>query len=73
MANNEYKKAFDDLFETYLSLSESAGTIVRNMKKTPKADVRSKLVQELRNLDKKRLELLDQIENLPKSTYRGQP
>jgi len=68
MANNEYKKAFDDLFETYLSLSESAGTIVHNMKKTPKADVRSKLVQELRNLDKKRLELLDQIENLAKST-----
>ena len=68
MANNEYKKAFDELFETYLSLSESAGTLVRNMKKTPKADVRSKLVQELRNLDKKRLELLDQMDNLAKST-----
>jgi len=68
MANDEYKKAFDDLFETYLSLSESAGTIVRNMKKTPKADVRSKLVQELRNLDKKRLELLERMDDLGKST-----
>jgi hypothetical protein len=68
MANNEYKKAFDDQFETYLSLSESAGTIVRKLKKTPNADTRSKLVAELRNLDKKRLELLDQMDNLAKST-----
>jgi hypothetical protein len=68
MANGGYKKAFDDLFETYLSLSESAGSIVRNMEKTPNADARGKLVQELRSLDKKRLEILDQMDNLAKST-----
>jgi|HubBroStandDraft_6_1064221.scaffolds.fasta_scaffold982586_1 hypothetical protein len=68
MANDEYKEAFDGLLETYWSLSESAGTIVRNLKKTPNRDIRRKLVQELRSLDKKRIELLDQMENLAKPT-----
>jgi hypothetical protein len=67
MANIEYKKAFDGLLETYVSLAESAGTIVRMLKKTP-TDMRHKLTAELRNLEKKRLELLDQMDNLTKST-----
>jgi hypothetical protein len=68
MANDEYKKAFDGLLEKYWSLSESAGTIVRNLKKTPNADIHRKLTQELRSLDKKRAELLDQMDNLSKAT-----
>jgi len=67
MANDEYEKAFDGLLETYWSLSESAGTIVRNLKKTPDADIRRKLTQELRSLDKQRAELLDQMDNPAKS------
>ncbi len=68
MANDGYKKAFDGLLETYLSLHESAETIVRNLKKPLNSEVRYKLVRELRNLDKKRLELLGQMDNLAKST-----
>ncbi len=41
---------------------------MRKLKKMPNADTRSKLVGELRSLDKKRLDLLDQIDNLAKST-----
>jgi hypothetical protein len=67
MASNGYKKAFDGLLETYVSLDESAETIVRHLKKIANADGRSKLVRELRSLDKKRLELLDQMDNLTKS------
>jgi hypothetical protein len=61
------EEAFDGLLKTYVSLDESAGTIVRMLKKTPNADTRSKLIQELRNLEKKRLELLDQLDSLGKS------
>jgi hypothetical protein len=68
MPNDEYKKAFDGLLETYVSLGDSADTTVRFLKKTANADSRSKLVAECRSLDKKRLEILDQIDNLPKST-----
>ena len=68
MANDGYQKAFDGLLETYVSLDESAETIIRQLKKTANADIRSKLVQELRSLDWKRLELLDQMDNLAKST-----
>ena len=67
MANDPYKKAFDGLLETYVSLGDSADTTVRFLKKTANADTRSKLVQELRNLDKKQLELLDQLDDLAKS------
>jgi len=67
MANDGYKKAFDSLLETYSSLADSEGTIVRRLKKTPNADIRSKLVQELRSLDRKRLEILDQVDSLAKS------
>ena len=68
MANDGYKKAFDGLLETYVSLDESAETIVRQLKKTPNPDTRGKLVRELRNCEKKRLELLDQMDSLGKST-----
>ena len=67
MANDGNKLVFDDLLKTYLSLGDSAGAIVRKLKKTPNADTRSKLVRELRGLDRKRLELLDQIDDLAKS------
>jgi hypothetical protein len=59
--------SFDGLLENYWSLSATAGTIVRNLKKTQNADIRRKLVQELQSLDKKRAELLDQMDNLAKS------
>ena len=67
MANDGYKKAFDNLLDTYLSLGVHAETIVRQLKKTANAELRVKLVLELRNLEKKRLELLDQMDNLTKS------
>jgi hypothetical protein len=68
MANDGYKKAFDGILKSYVSLDESAETIVRQLKKTPNTDTRGKLIQELRNLEKRRLELLDQMDNLPKPT-----
>jgi hypothetical protein len=68
MADDGYKKASDGLLENYLSLGVSAETIVRRLKKTAKSESRTKLVQELRNLDKKRLEILDQMDGLAKST-----
>jgi hypothetical protein len=64
---NDWKKAFDDLLKTYLSLGDNAGTIVRNLKKA-NAGTRGKLIQELRSLDRKRLELLDQLDGLAKTT-----
>jgi hypothetical protein len=68
MASDGYRKAFDGLLNTYVSLDESAETIVRRLNKTANPDTRSKLVGELRSVDKKRLELLDQMDNLAKST-----
>jgi hypothetical protein len=68
MAHDAYRKAFDDFLEGNQSLDESAETIVRQLKRTPKPESRSKLVRELRNLEKMRLELLDQMDNLAKST-----
>ena len=62
------KKAFNGLLETYHSLGESTVTIVRNLMRTSNHDARSKLVQELRSLDRKRLELLDQMDDLAKLT-----
>ena len=67
MANGG-KIAFNGLLETYHSLGESTGTIVRNLMGSSNPDARSKLVRELRNLEKKRLELLDQLDGLAKST-----
>lgn len=68
MANDSYKRAFDDLLETYIYLGGSAEMIVRNLDKTPNVETRSKLIAELRSLESKRLEILDQMDNLAKST-----
>ena len=68
MANDVYKKAFDGLLNTYVSLGGSAEMIVRNLNKIPDVETRGKLIAELRSLDKKRLELLVQMGNLGKST-----
>jgi len=67
MATDGHKLVFDDFLKTYLSLGDSAGTIVCKLRKTPNADTRRNLVRELRSLDRKRLELLDQIDDLTKS------
>jgi hypothetical protein len=68
MVIEEYKKVFDDLLNTYVILGDSAGPIVRIIKKTPNSDIRSKLVRELRNLKTTRLSLLDQMDELAKPT-----
>ena len=57
------KRVFDSLLENYVGLGESFVTLVRLLKKTHNPQIRSKLVQELRSLEKKRLELLDQMDN----------
>jgi hypothetical protein len=67
MANDGYQKECDGLLKIYFSLGINAGTIVRRLKKTSNPETRSKLVRELRSLDKKRLDLLDQMDNLAKS------
>jgi predicted nucleic acid-binding Zn-ribbon protein len=66
MTNDEYKKAIDRLLKTYSSLAAHAERIVSKLKKISNAGIRSKLTGELRSLDRKRLELLDQIDALPK-------
>jgi hypothetical protein len=68
MASDGNKKAFDGLLVTYVSLDESAETIIRQLRKTPKPESRTKIIAELRGLNWKRLELLDQMNNLAKST-----
>ena len=66
MTNDEYKKAIDRLLKTYSSLADDAEHIVSKLKKISNTDIRSKLTAELRSLDRKRLELLDQVDALPK-------
>jgi hypothetical protein len=68
MANEENRKVFDSLLETYVSLDESAETIVRQLRKTPKPESRGRIIGELRNIEKRRLELLERMDNLLKST-----
>jgi hypothetical protein len=65
---NDDKRAFDGVLEDYTDLDESADTVVRQLKKTPNPDNRRKIVKELRNLENRRLELLDQMDGLAKST-----
>lgn len=65
---DDEKRVFDGLLEEYVGLGESFDTLVRLLKKTPSPEIRSKLIQELRSLETKRLELLDQMDNLGKST-----
>jgi hypothetical protein len=64
MAHDIYKRAFDGFLEHYLSLDEGAEIIVRQLKKTPKTESRSKITAELRILERRRLELLDQMDKL---------
>lgn len=72
MATDGHKKAFDGLLEAYVSLDESVGMIVRQLKKTANADTRGKIIQELRTLEKRRLELLDEMDRRPRSTSWGE-
>jgi hypothetical protein len=66
MVNDGGKKEFDDLLKAYASLDESAETLIRTLKRIP-ANARHKLIAELRNLEKRRLELLDQMDDLKSS------
>jgi len=52
---------FDGLLQSYVSLADNRA-IVRKLQKTGDADTRSKLIAELRILDKQRLDLLDQMD-----------
>ena len=65
---NESKKVFNDLMENYVGLGESANTKVRQLRKISSPDSRRKIINELRNLENKRLELLDMADELTKST-----
>lgn len=64
MTNDQLKKEIDGRLQAYLDLGDNAAIIVRGLKRTPNADVRGKLIGELRNTDKKRIELLNQIDAL---------
>jgi hypothetical protein len=68
MALDVYKRAFDGFLKDYLSLAEGAEIIVRQLKKTPKPESRSKIIAELRNLERRRLKLLDLLDGLAKTT-----
>ena len=65
---NDEKKVFDGLLEDYAALDESADTVVRQLRKISNSDGRRKIVKELRNLENRRLEFLDQMDGLAKST-----
>ena len=64
---NDDKRPFDGLFQDYATLDESAETIAKQLRKTPNPDNRRKIIKELRNIENRRLELLDQIDNLSMS------
>jgi hypothetical protein len=66
MANS--KEVFNELMENFVGLDESASTIVRQLRKISSPASRRKIINELRNLENKRLELLDQMDDLGKST-----
>ena len=65
---NDSKKEFDGLLEDYVRLDESADITVRQLRKISNPDNRRKIIKELRNLEKKRLELLGQMDDLAKAT-----
>jgi hypothetical protein len=65
---NDDKRTFEILLDDYAALDESADTVVRQLRKISNPDNRRKIINELRNLEKKRLELLDQMDNLAKPT-----
>ncbi len=64
MKNDQLKEKINGLLQTYLDLGDNASIIVRQLKRTPNGDVRGKLIVELRNLEKKRIELLNQIRSV---------
>jgi hypothetical protein len=70
MTNGEYKKAIDPLLRDYFSLVDKAAPIHRKLKQEPNADARSKLIAELRSIDKKGLELLDQMADIQPRQFR---
>ena len=65
---NDEKRVFDDLLDDYAVLDESADTVVRQLRKISNLDSRRKIIKELRNLENRRREFLDQMDNLAKST-----
>jgi hypothetical protein len=64
MADSRLKSEIDELLQTYVDLGAGAAIIVRQLRKTVNADVRRKLIAELRNADKKRIELLNYVERI---------
>lgn len=64
MTNGQLKGKIEVLSQDYLDLGDNAAIIVGQLKKTANADTRSKLIGKLRTIDKKRIELLNQIDNL---------
>jgi hypothetical protein len=64
MATN---KAAEALLETYLSFVDHESALVHAFRKTPGVATRSKLIGELKSLNSKRLEILDQVSCLLKS------
>lgn len=63
---NDDKRTFDGLLDDYAALDESAGVVVRQLGKISNPDSRRKIIKELRNLENRRLELLDRMDNLGK-------
>jgi hypothetical protein len=63
MANDTIKSSRDTRLRNYLDLAEDEAIIVRELKKATSPDARRKMLTELRNLNEKRNELLDQIGN----------
>jgi CHASE3 domain sensor protein len=66
IVTNDSKKVFDGLLEDYTALDESADIIVRQLRKISNPDSRRKIIKELRNLEDRRLEFLDQMDDLAK-------
>lgn len=66
MTNSQLESEIDGLLQKYADLGDYAAVIVRQLRKIPKADTRTKLIGELRNIDGKRIELLNQIDDLSK-------
>jgi hypothetical protein len=64
MTNDQLENEFDEALQRYLDLGESVAIIVREMKKTSNPEIRRKLTHELRNADKKRIEILNQTDGL---------
>lgn len=66
MTQEQLTGKIDPLVQNYLFLGESVATIVRQLKKTPNAELRSQLLRELRNLAEKQL-ILNQIDECPRA------